>query len=159
LPRFSGAPTGVARSPRDGQTNGLGGDSSYGLAGTLLRMGATWRVQKDGRKVTGAQAVEAIGDAGETWFECEDGRRLSVTSNGKRALVMLLREVDDEGEHAIDPDQSGQQDGYILDNGQNDVYANRDTVALDIASTVVEQLIDRDERPAGVRWQIDRAPE
>jgi hypothetical protein len=69
-------------------------------------MGATWRMQKDGREVTGAEAVKAIGDAGETWFECEDGRLLSVTTNGKRALVMLLREAGDEGEHAIDPDQS-----------------------------------------------------
>lgn len=121
-------------------------------------MGVTWRVKKDGRAVTGVQAVTVIGDAGETWFECDDGRLLNVTTNGRRALVMLLREAGDEGEHAIDPDASGKQDGYVLGNGQNDAYPNRDTIALDTARIVVEQIIDRDDRPSGVRWQVDRPP-
>ena len=79
--------------------------------------GATWRVRKDGREISGAEAVRAIGDAGETWFESEDERLHSVTTSRTRALVMLLREVGDGCEYAIEPDQARQQDGYILGNG------------------------------------------
>jgi hypothetical protein len=122
-------------------------------------MGATWRVRTDGHEVSGPQAVTVIGDAGETWFECDDGRLLCVVTNGERAVVMLLREAGDEGEHAIDPDASGTQDGYVLGNGQEDVYPNRDTVTLAAARTVVERIIDRDDRPSDVSWQVDRAPE
>lgn len=120
-------------------------------------MGATWRARNDGRVVSGAEAARTL--AGETWFECDDGRLLSVTTNGERAMVMLLREAGDEGEHAITPDADGAQDGYVLGNGQNDTYPNRDTIPLDRAHDVVERLIDHDDRPSGVSWQEDRAPE
>jgi hypothetical protein len=35
---------------------------------------------------------------------------------------------------------------------------DRDTIPFDRALAVVEALIDHDERPTGVEWQIDRAP-
>jgi hypothetical protein len=43
----------------------------------------------------------------ETWFEGDDGRLLAVITNGDRAMVMLLTDEGDPGEHAIDPGARG----------------------------------------------------
>ncbi len=107
--------------------------------------------------MTGASAVDAVRARGDITFESAEGRLLSVTSNGERAMVMLLREAGDPGEHAIDPSAAGRSDGYVLSNGQNDTYDDRDTIPLDRALAVVEGVIDRDERPTDVEWQNDAA--
>lgn len=123
-----------------------------------------WRVRDDAREVTGEAAVALLrargaGGPAEIWFERDDGRLMSVTSNGERAMVMLLRESGDPGEHAIDPGASGEQDGYVLSNGQNDVYPDHDTIPLATALRVVEHVIDRGQPPSDVEWQVDRGPE
>jgi hypothetical protein len=120
-----------------------------------------WNVGDDGTMLTGDAAVELVrrhiarGDL-ETWFESPSGRSLAVVSNGARALVMLLAEPGDEGEHAVDPAAAGEMGGYILSNGQHDSYANADTVELSVACAIVQHIVDRGGPPAGTRWQPDR---
>jgi hypothetical protein len=58
------------------------------------------------------------------------GRLLAVVTNGTRALVMMLEEPGDAGEHAIDPTATGHQSEYVLSNGQYDTYDNQDTVPV-----------------------------
>lgn len=128
-------------------------------------MSGSWRVSDKGGQVTGAEAVNlfrvrAMSGPGDTWFECSDGRQLGVTTNGERAMVMLLREVDDPGEHAVDPTTaSDEHGGYVLSNGQQDVFPDRDTIPLDQALGVVARVIERGEPRAEVEWQVDRGPE
>jgi hypothetical protein len=93
----------------------------------------------------------------ETWFEHDRGRLLAVVSNGIRALVILLEEPGDAGEHAVDPSETGQEaGGYVLSDGQHDAYSNRDTVPLTQALAIVEHIVDHGRPPAGVNWHIDR---
>jgi hypothetical protein len=92
----------------------------------------------------------------ETWFESDSGRLLAVVTNGVRAMVVLLREPGDPGEHAVDRSADGSTGGgYVFDNGQVDTYADRDTVPLAVAIELVAAVIDGRERsPAD--WQVDR---
>jgi len=120
-----------------------------------------WRVQDQLPYVTGSQAVQLVRDHIEhgtltTWLESDRGRALAIVTNRSRALVMLLDEPGDPGEHAIDPAASGEQDGYVLENGQYDTYASRDTVTLDLALTLVQHIVDHGRPPADVAWEIDR---
>jgi hypothetical protein len=92
----------------------------------------------------------------ETWFEHDRGQLLAVVSNGIRALVMLLEEPGDAGEHAVDPTGTGQQGGYVLSNGQHDAYSDRDTVPLAQALVIVEHIVDHGRPPVGVNWHVDR---
>ncbi|WP_319459378.1 hypothetical protein [Micromonospora sp. RTP1Z1] len=78
-----------------------------------------WREPDRHAPLSGAQAADVVRrriDHGmlETWFEHDRGRLLAVVSNGTRALIMLLEEPGDPGEHAIDPTGTGQQDGFVL---------------------------------------------
>jgi len=111
--------------------------------------------------LTGPQAAQKIRDRMAdgtltTSFETDRGRIMADVTNGLRAMVMLLDEPGDRGEHAIDPDAPGEQCGYVLENGQHDTYANRDTVALDVALALVEHLADHGRPSADVAWEIDR---
>lgn len=92
----------------------------------------------------------------ETWLEHDQGRLLAVVSNGTRALVMLLDQLVDAGGHAVDPTGTGQQNGYVLSNGQHDTYDDRDTVWLNEALSIVTHVVDHGEPSAGVAWQCDR---
>jgi len=58
------------------------------------------------------------------WFESDRGRAMAFVTNRYRAMVMLLDEPGDPGEHAIDPGALGEQGGYVLENGQHDAYAD-----------------------------------
>ena len=89
-------------------------------------------------------------------FEHDHGRLLAVVTNGTRALVMVLDEPGDAGEHTTDPMATGQQGGYVLGNGQHDTYENRDTVPLRQALVLVEHLVNHGRPPAGVNWHVDR---
>lgn len=66
-----------------------------------------------------ARALGARVDAGhgETWLTHANGRSLGFVTNGERAMVMLLADEDDPGEHAVDPGAGGVGDGYVLANG------------------------------------------
>ncbi|MEV6104683.1 hypothetical protein AB0M28_08195 [Streptomyces sp. NPDC051940] len=78
----------------------------------------------------------------ETWFVDGAGRMLGVVANGERAMVLLLGAAGDPGEHLVDPGAPGDSGGYVLANGQVDVYADRDTVPFDRACRAVAHLID-----------------
>jgi len=92
----------------------------------------------------------------ETWFESESGELLAVVTNGTRAMVMLLREPGDAGEHAIDAFAAeGSSTGYALANGQLDAYADRDTVPFEDAMIRVASVLNDDVRPT-TEWTVDR---
>jgi hypothetical protein len=120
-----------------------------------------WRLQDHPDAVSGEQAAELIRvrkahGLFETWFEHDSGRLLAVVTNGSRAVVTVLDEPGDAGEHAIDPCATGRQGGYVLGNGQHDAYDNADTVALEQALTIVEHILDCGRPPAGASWRVDR---
>lgn len=107
------------------------------------------------RAYTGEQARLLLGtrfDEGscETWFESDQGRLLAVTTNGDRALVMLLAGPGDPGEHLVDPRGDGESEGFVLSNGQVDVYEDHDTVTFDVAGRAVQHLIDHGVWPDDV---------
>lgn len=120
-----------------------------------------WRLQDHHHLLTGSDAAELVrARAGEgqfeIWFEHDHGRLLAVVTNGTRALVMVLDEPGDAGEHAINPMATDQQSGYVLSNGQHDTYDNRDTVPLEQALVIVEHLVNHGQPPTGVDWHVDR---
>ncbi|MGW8777097.1 Imm1 family immunity protein [Streptomyces sp. NPDC055796] len=92
----------------------------------------------------------------ETWFENGAGRLLAVVTNGERAMVVLLDGEGDPGEHLVDPRGEGSSGGYLLSNGQVDSYADRDTVAFDVAGRAVAHFIEHGTWPAEVTVEDDR---
>lgn len=92
----------------------------------------------------------------ETWLTSSSGRSLVFVTNTERAMVMLLEDEGDPGEHAVDPGAEGASDGFVLSNGQDDEYANEDTVLLGVALGLVEQIIGMGSWPADARWVADR---
>jgi len=68
----------------------------------------------DGKQAADLVLVRVAEGLFETWFEHDDGRLLAIVTNGARAMVMVLDEPGDAGEHAIDPTATGQQSGYVL---------------------------------------------
>jgi hypothetical protein len=120
-----------------------------------------WHLPDDATPVTGERVAEVIRQRVadgllETWLEHDSGPRLAMVSNRTRAMVMLLDEPDDAGAHAIDPTTPGQQDGYVLQNGQHDTYDNRDTIPFDDALRVVQHIIEHGRPPTDITWQVDR---
>lgn len=92
----------------------------------------------------------------ETWFEDDEDRLLAVVTNGKRAMVVLMNAEGDPGEHLVDPSGEGHTGGYLLSNGQIDVYADRDTVPFTVAARAVAHLIDHGTWPDDVTIDDDR---
>lgn len=91
-----------------------------------------------------------------TWFESDAGRMLAVVTNGERAMVMLLREPGDAGEHAVDRHaEDATSGGYVLDNGQVDTYPDRDTVPFETALELAAAVIEGRQRSQD-DWWIDR---
>jgi hypothetical protein len=68
-------------------------------------------------------------------------------------MVMFLDNSEDPGMHAVDPSAVGQQNGYLLDNGQHDAY---DTLPLDQGLRAVKYIIEHGNLPAEITWQSDR---
>ncbi|MFJ5901182.1 hypothetical protein ACIQFZ_38630 [Streptomyces sp. NPDC093064] len=92
----------------------------------------------------------------ETWLTSSLGRSLAVVTNTERAMVMLLDEEGDPGEHAVDPGVEGASDGFVLSNGQHDEYPDRDTVSIGEAFRIVEHIVGTGSWPADARWVVDR---
>ncbi|WP_193515001.1 hypothetical protein [Streptomyces griseoloalbus] len=97
-------------------------------------------------------------DAGqlETWLTSSRGRSLAVITNAKRALVMLLDDESDPGEHAVTPGAAGRSKGFILANGQHDEYLDEDTVPLPDALRIVDQILAEGTPPGDTTWSVDR---
>ncbi len=92
-----------------------------------------------------------------TLLESSRGRTIHLVSNGSRAMVMLLEHGDgDPGEHAIDPAGVGTSGGFVLENGQVDEYADRDTVPMGEALRIVAHLVAAGVPPDDASWQVDR---
>ncbi|MFC7217618.1 hypothetical protein ACFQLX_05435 [Streptomyces polyrhachis] len=92
----------------------------------------------------------------ETWLTSSRGRALAVITNTERAMVMLLEDEDDPGEHAITPEAEGHSAGFILANGQHDEYPDEDTAPLAEALQIVHHIITAGTPPASAAWSIDR---
>lgn len=124
-------------------------------------MTETWRLDGDGDPVTPDEAVhllrERIADRGpQTWLTSSAGRSLTLVSNTERAMVMLLDDADDPGRHAVDPSATGVSGGFVLSNGQVDVYPDADTVPLAEALRIVRHVVDRGTAPPDAAWADDR---
>lgn len=120
-----------------------------------------WHLIDDSTPLNAREAAESVRrrlDQGllETWLEHDRGMLLAVVSNRSRALVMLLDGPGNPGAHAIDPDATGEQDGYVLDNGQHDTHADRDTLPIEEALRTAEHILEHGRPPDDVAWQIDR---
>jgi hypothetical protein len=92
----------------------------------------------------------------ESWLISSSDRLLAVVTNTQRAMVMLLEDQDDPGQHAIDPRSDGHSDGFVLANGQHDEYPDEDTVPLPEALRIVHHILAEGSPPANTTWKIDR---
>jgi hypothetical protein len=92
----------------------------------------------------------------ESWLVSSSGRLLAFVTNQERAMVMLLEDEDDPGQHAVDPGADGHSDGFVLTNGQHDEYPNEDTVPLPQALQIVSHVVAQGSPPADTTWKIDR---
>lgn len=62
--------------------------------------------------------------------------------------------ADGRAGHAIDEGAQGTSGGYLLENGQEDEYADRDTLTLPDALSVVEWILIHGAAPE-IDWSID----
>ncbi len=92
----------------------------------------------------------------ETWLTSSSGRLLAFVTNTERAMVMLLEDQGDPGEHAVDPGAQGSSTGFVLSNGQDDEYPDEDTVPIHEAFRLVMQIVGTGSWPADARWVADR---
>lgn len=104
------------------------------------------------------QALRSRIDGGqlETWLTSSSGRSLAFVTNTERAMVMLLEEEGDPGEHAVDLGAQGSSGGFVLANGQDDEYPDEDTVPLGEAFRLVKQVVGTGCWPTDGRWVADR---
>ncbi|MEU0411755.1 hypothetical protein ABZ307_28590 [Streptomyces griseorubiginosus] len=126
----------------------------------------TWRLDGDSEgtgtlPLTAAEALHllrariASGHL-ETWLVSSEGRALALVSNAERAMVSLLDEEDDPGQHAVDPGARGSSGGYVLANGQRDEYPDEDTVPLADALRIVAGVVEAGAPPKDIPWCVDR---
>ncbi|MEU2236799.1 hypothetical protein [Streptomyces vietnamensis] len=92
----------------------------------------------------------------ETWLTSSSGRSLAFVTNAERAMVMLLEEEGDPGEHAVTPEVEGSSDGFVLSSGQHDEYPDEDTVPIGEALRIVEHIVGTGSWPANARRVVDR---
>ncbi|MFH9959612.1 hypothetical protein ACH4OX_36120 [Streptomyces roseolus] len=104
------------------------------------------------------EALRSRIDSGqlETWLASSSGRSLAFVTNAERAMVMLLEDEGDPGEHAVDPGAHGLSGDFVLCNGQEDEYPDEDTVPIGEAFRLVKQIIGTGSWPADSRWAVDR---
>ncbi|WP_435190935.1 hypothetical protein [Streptomyces sp. bgisy126] len=122
----------------------------------------SWVIDDDNPALVSSEMVlEALRsriDSGqlETWLTSSSGRSLAFVTNTERAMVMLLEEEGDPGEHAVDLGAQGASGGFILSNGQHDQIPDEDTVPIRKAFRLVEHIVGTGSRPADARRAVDR---
>ncbi|MFF3017226.1 hypothetical protein [Streptomyces sp. NPDC057939] len=122
----------------------------------------SWVINDDSLvPVSSAVVLEALRsriDSGqlETWLTSSSGRSPAFVANTERAMVMLLEDEGDSGEHAVAPGAEGSSDGFVLSSGQSDEYPDEDTVPIREAFRLVEHIIGTGSWPADARWVVDR---
>ncbi|MDQ0604802.1 hypothetical protein QF037_009147 [Streptomyces canus] len=92
----------------------------------------------------------------ETWLTSSSGRSLAFVTNTERAMVMLIEQEGDPGEHAVDPGAQGSSGGFVLSNGQDDEHPDEDTVPIRDAFRLVKQIVGTGSWPTDARWVVDR---
>ncbi|MEV7322246.1 hypothetical protein [Streptomyces sp. NPDC093970] len=104
------------------------------------------------------EALQSRIDSGqlETWLTSSSGRSLAFVTNAERAMVMLLEDEGDPGEHAVDPGAEGLSFGFVLSDGQGDEYPDEDTVPIREALRLVEHIVSTGSWPADAHWVVDR---
>ncbi|MEJ8646371.1 hypothetical protein WKI68_44115 [Streptomyces sp. MS1.HAVA.3] len=80
-----------------------------------------------------------------------------MVTNGERARVVLTDAEGSAGEHLVDPHADGSSGRYPLSYGRIDTYADRDTVAFDIACRAVAHFITHATWPADVSVEDNRS--
>ncbi|WP_240045087.1 hypothetical protein [Streptomyces alboflavus] len=127
----------------------------------VIRMAESW-IFSDGTVPASPTAALAVLrrriDAGqlETSLTSSRGRFLAVVTNTERAMVMLLDDEADPGEHAVVPQAAGRSKGFILANGQHDEYLDEDTVPLPEALRIVDHILTTGTPPGDTTWSVDR---
>ncbi|MFE6664906.1 hypothetical protein ACFVFH_15280 [Streptomyces sp. NPDC057697] len=121
----------------------------------------TWAFSEGALPVTAEEAVEELrGRAAEgkleSWLTSSTGRQLAVVTNTERAMVLLLEDEGDPGEHATDPGAEGWSDGFVLENGQDDEYPDEDTVPLGEALRIAHHILAHGAPPSDTSWAVDR---
>ncbi|MFE5913958.1 hypothetical protein ACFQ6B_33415 [Streptomyces wedmorensis] len=122
----------------------------------------SWMIHEDSPVPVSSEVVlEALRsriDRGqhETRLTSSSGRSLTFVTNAERAMVMLLEDEGDPGEHAVDPGALGSSDGFVLSNGQYDEYPDEDTVPICEAFRLVQQIVGTGFWPEDARWAVDR---
>ncbi|MGW0909495.1 hypothetical protein [Streptomyces sp. NPDC002853] len=91
----------------------------------------------------------------ETWLTSSSVRSLAFVTNTERAMVTLLENEGDPGEHAVDPGAQGTSDGFVLHNGQDDEYPDEDTVPIREAFRLVKHIVGTGSWPTDARWMVD----
>jgi hypothetical protein len=130
--------------------------------GQSERVREVWKLQGDDAGLDGRTAAELVvarleRDVRTTWFESDRGRIACLVTNRERALLMVLDHVEDAGEHLVDEaSDEVESTGYVLENGQVDDYADRDTVPLASALAALREVIDADPAVAARPWVSDR---
>ena len=125
-------------------------------------MREVWKLQGDDARLDGRAAAELVvarleRDVRTTWLESDRGRIACLVTNGERALLMVLDHVQDAGEHLVDEAaEDVESTGFVLENGQVDSYADRDTVPLASALAALREMIDADPAGAARPWVSDR---
>ena len=127
----------------------------------VVRVLETWEIGDDCTVLVSSEVVAIlqarVGDGRlETWLTSSRGRLVAFVTNTERAMVMLIAEEGDPGEHAVDPRAEGMSGGFVLSNGQHDEYLNRDTMPLDEALRIVEHIVGNGSWPSDAHWVIDR---
>ncbi|MFD6916820.1 hypothetical protein [Streptomyces virginiae] len=92
----------------------------------------------------------------ETWLTSSSGRSLAFVTNTERAMVMLLEDAGDPGEHAVDPGAQGSSGGFVLCNGHDDEYPDEDTVPIREAFRLVQHIVGTGSWPTDARRVVDR---
>lgn len=125
-------------------------------------MDERWLIRGSESVLRGEDAESTISERlmrGErtTWLDSTKGRTIGFVSNEARAMVVLMEAEGDPGFHAIDPESgTTTQAGYVLDNGQDDTYADHDTVPLSRGLQAVAYLVLNGELDPELAWQNDR---
>jgi hypothetical protein len=120
-----------------------------------------WRLADSGAWQDAESIIDAIDSResrGEltTWLESDSGRTVGWVTNRQRVMLMVMNHPGDAGEHAIDPDARGSSSGFVLENGQSDEYADRDTYATKNARRNLQSMLTTGQEPPGEPWEIDR---
>ncbi|MEU0822519.1 hypothetical protein ACWC4A_38005 [Streptomyces mirabilis] len=122
----------------------------------------SWVIDDGSRAPVSSDTVREVlrariaGGQHETWLASSSGRLVAFVTNNERAMMSLVNEEGDPGEHAVDPGVGGSSEGFVLSNGQHDEYPNEDTVPLEEAFRILSHILSEGSWPPDTSWMVDR---